>query len=107
MGDKILGVLFDLGGVLVALDGVPSVAALLGVEAQHEALHATWLASPSVVAHETGKISAEEFAAGVVIDLKLSVTADVFLQDFRSWPKGLLPGALELLDEIPHTSRCV
>ena len=103
MGHKIVAILFDIGGVLVALDGVPSMAKLLGVEAHHEALHARWLASPSVVAHETGKIDAEAFAAGIVADLKLPVTADCFLQDFCNWPTGLLPGALQLLNEIPDT----
>jgi putative hydrolase of the HAD superfamily len=103
MDHKIAGILFDIGGVLVALDGVTSMAKLLGVEPQHEALHAMWIASPSVVAHETGKIDAAAFAAGVVADLKLQVTADYFLQDFCNWPIGLLPGALELLDEIPDS----
>jgi len=105
MADRIAGVLFDVGGVLVALDGVPSMAALLGLEADHETLHELWMASPSVVAHETGTIGAAEFAAGVVADLKLPVTADVFLEDFCSWPKSLLPGALELLDDIPRSYR--
>ena len=103
MGHKIAGILFDIGGVLVALDGVPSMAKLLGVEPQHEALHAMWIASPSVVAHETGKIDAAAFAVGVVADLGLPVTADRFLEDFCNWPTGLLPGALQLLDEIPET----
>ena len=103
MGHKIAGILFDIGGVLVALDGVPSMAKLLGVEPQHEALHAMWIGSPSVVAHETGKIDAAAFAAGVVADFGLPVTADCFLQDFCNWPTGLLPGALRLLDDIPDT----
>ena len=38
-----------------------------------------------------------------VADLRLPVTADCFLQDFCNWPTGLLPGALQLLDEIPDT----
>jgi glucose-1-phosphatase len=105
MGGKIAGILFDVGGVLVALDGVPSMAKLLGMEPEHEALHAMWIASPSVVAHETGRIDAAAFAAGVVADLSLPITADCFLQDFCNWPTGLLPGALELLDEIPDTYR--
>ena len=103
MGLEISGILFDIGGVLVALDGGPSLAKLLSIEPQHETLHAMWVASPSVVAHETGRIEAAAFAAGVVADLKLPVTAEDFLKDFCSWPMGLLPGALELLDAIPET----
>lgn len=103
MKHRIAGILFDIGGVLVALDGVPSMAKLLGVEPRHDALHAMWIASPSVVAHETGKIDAAAFAAGLVADFGLPVTADRFLQDFCNWPTGLLPGALQLLDEIPDT----
>lgn len=103
MGHKIAGVLFDIGGVLVALEGVTAMAKLLGVEPRHEALHAMWTDSPSVVAHETGKIDAAAFAVGLVAELKLPVTADSFLQAFCNWPTGLLPGALQLLDEIPDT----
>ncbi|MEW6185953.1 MAG: HAD-IA family hydrolase [Thermodesulfobacteriota bacterium] len=102
MGNRIAGIIFDIGGVLVALDGVPTMAKLLGVEPLHEALHAMWISSPSVVAHETGQIDAAAFAAGVVADLRLPVTAECFLQDFCNWPTGLLPGALQLLDEIPE-----
>ena len=103
MGHNIAGILFDIGGVLVALDGGPFLARLLGVEHRHDALHAMWGASPSVVAHETGKIDAATFAAGVVADLGLPVSAECFLQDFCNWPTGLLPGAVQLLDEIPDS----
>jgi glucose-1-phosphatase len=105
MGHRIAGVLFDIGGVLVALEGAASMAKLLGMEPQHEALHAMWTDSPSVVAHETGKIDAAAFAVGVVAELKLPVTAECFLQDFCNWPRGLFPGALQLLDEIPDSYR--
>lgn len=105
MSHTITGILFDLNGVLVALDGLPSIAKLLGVQPEHEALHAMWLASPSVVAHETGKIDAAMFAVGVVNDLGLPITPENFLQEFCTWPTGLMPGALQLLDEIPDRYR--
>ncbi|MBE0549461.1 MAG: HAD family phosphatase [Rubrivivax sp.] len=105
MSHTIAGILFDINGVLVALDGVPSVAKLLRVQPEHEALHAMWLASPSVVAHETGKIDAATFSIGVVSDLGLPVTPENFLREFCSWPTGLMPGALQLLDEIPDSYR--
>src|SRR5215471_6843142 len=105
MEDGITAVLFDIGGVLVTLDGVPSLAKLLNVEESHDVIHALWLSSPSVVAHETGKISLQAFAVGVVDDLQLPIAPDVFLQDFCAWPGAVKPGAFELLDAIPDRHR--
>ena len=102
MNHTITGILFDVGGVLVKMSGVPSMAKLLGTTPNHEELHALWLTSPSVVAHETGQITAEEFATGVVSDLNLPGSAENFLLNFCDWPEELLPGALQLLEDIPN-----
>ncbi|MEN3113430.1 HAD family phosphatase [Uliginosibacterium paludis] len=101
MMQKLSVVLFDIGGVLVELDGVPCMARLLGRDAHSEALHALWSASPVVFAHETGKIDARTFATELVAEMALPVSPEIFLQEFCRWPVGLLPGALALLDEIP------
>jgi putative hydrolase of the HAD superfamily len=97
----ISGVLFDIGGVLVGLDGVPSLAKLLQLEPHHEELHRRWLACPSVVRHETGQISADQFAIEVVRDLGLSLSPEAFLGEFAGWLTAPLPRAFELVDRIP------
>lgn len=99
----IKGVLFDIGGVLVALDGAPRLAQLMGVDLARERLHDVWLQSPAVVAHETGAMSAGEFAARVVVELGLSIDAASFLRELEAWPTALQPGALALLDALPGT----
>ena len=48
-----------------------------------------------MIAQETGKISAHEFASGSVGDMNLQTTPDEFLTSFRSWPTSLTP------DETP------
>jgi HAD superfamily hydrolase (TIGR01509 family) len=102
MGDMISAVLFDIGGVLVALDGMPSLARLMDGKKSYDAIHELWMTCPAVVAHETGKISAEEFAVGVTADLNLPVTAHSFLRDFCAWPRAVHPGTFQLLEDIPR-----
>ena len=63
---SISGVLFDIGGVLVGLDGVPSLAKLMQFDPLHDEIHRRWMACPSVVRHETGQITADQFAIEVV-----------------------------------------
>lgn len=104
MTQTIAAVLFDVGGVLVELDGAPSLIRWLGPTASREALHRRWLESPAVIAHETGRIDLEEFAARAVVELGLPVSAAEFRADFLSWPRGMQPGALALLDEV--RGRC-
>jgi FMN phosphatase YigB (HAD superfamily) len=105
MNRQVSGILFDLGGVLVALDGVPSLARLLQIEASHEEIHKLWVACPSVVLHETGRIPAQEFAERVIIDLHLPASQDAFLLEFADWLEAPYPGAFDLVERIPRTYR--
>jgi len=98
---SISGVLVDVGGVLVDLDGVPSLTRLLGVQGSHDDIHRRWLACGSVVLHETGRISAQEFSEQVVRDLGVDVTASTFMAEFEGWLVGPISESCELIDEIP------
>ncbi len=100
---KLSAILFDIGGVLIELDGLPSLSKLLDSKQSHDEIYKYWMASPSVIAHETGKISTEEFATEVVKDLKLDLAPEAFLANFRTWIIGVFPNTFELLDSIPST----
>jgi glucose-1-phosphatase len=102
---RISGVLFDVGGVLVALDGVPSLASHLGVEASHDDIHRRWVSCLSVRLHETGRISTDEFAASIVTELGLSLSPQEFVLEFASWLRGPLEGAFDLVTRIPRRYR--
>lgn len=98
---KISAVLFDVGGVLIELDGLPSLAKLLNSQQSHDEIYKNWMNSPSVIAHETGKLSAEEFAMQVVKDLQIDLSPEAFMQNFATWIVGTFPNTFELLDAIP------
>jgi HAD superfamily hydrolase (TIGR01509 family) len=101
-------VLFDLGGVLVELGGVAEFGALIGVT-HNEDIWSRWLNSPWVRSYERGRCTRDEFAVGMVEEHRLQLSPDEFLGRFRDWPKGLMPGAAELVRGLAHhvTASCL
>lgn len=99
-------VLFDLGGVLVDVGGVAAMRGWLGPDLDEDDLWRRWLHSPAVRAFETGRSSAAEFAHGVIREMALPLPAEAFLAAFTAWPRGLLPGAADLVRRIdPRLTR--
>jgi HAD superfamily hydrolase (TIGR01509 family) len=92
-------VLFDLGGVLIDFGGVGPMKELAGIDTDDE-LWQRWLTCRWVRTFERGECSAGDFAAGVVSDWDLAIAPDDFLDEFRGWPGGALPGAEALLEEV-------
>jgi putative hydrolase of the HAD superfamily len=95
-------VLFDIGGVLVQLNGVATILEWMGHRITAEEIGPLWLRSPSVRAFETGRLEPLDFAAGMVAELNLDMPPQRFLDAFTAWPSGLYPGALEMLASIPR-----
>jgi putative hydrolase of the HAD superfamily len=98
--DEIRAIIFDLGGVVVELTGVPRMLEWTGNNMTADELWARWLRSPAVRAFETGKSSANEFAANMVNEFCLPVSPDEFLSEFMRWPKALYPRVESLLIEL-------
>jgi putative hydrolase of the HAD superfamily len=92
--------LFDLGGVLVEFSGVRDVAPLLRAGATESEIIERWSACPHTKAFGLGQLSREAFAERFVRDWGLDLPAERFMQEFRSWSTGLLPGARELLASL-------
>ena len=99
-------VLFDLGGVLVELAGSQTLRAWTPSHQRTKDLWHYWLTSPIVRAFESGKTDPDQFADALIKDLMLPVDRETFLEAFTRWPKGLFPGALDLIDTLPtHVIR--
>jgi putative hydrolase of the HAD superfamily len=105
MAENIAGeiqvVLFDVGGVLVELSGVPTMLAWMNNSVTVEEMWRLWLSSPVVRQFETGRATADEFASQIVRELRLPVSEQEFLTAFTAWPRGLLPGALNVVRSVP------
>ena len=96
-------VLFDLGGVLIDFAGVEPMKQLAGIDTDDE-LWQRWLTCRWVRTFERGQCSADDFASGMVADWNLPIAPDEFLEQFRSWPGRVLPGADVLLDRVRATA---
>jgi len=101
--------LFDLGGVLVEWDGIEPLVRLTHGRLTSEQARRFWLESEWVRRFETGRCDSADFAAGAVRELGVDLEPADFLDAFRSWDKGPLPGSFELLEALrPHfTLACL
>jgi putative hydrolase of the HAD superfamily len=97
-------ILFDLGGVLIELTGVPQMCAWSGIGSTEE-LWRRWLTSPSVRRFETGLATADEFAATLCEEFGLTVGAAEFMAAFTLWPSRVFPGTHELLASLASRHR--
>ena len=84
------------------LSGVPAMLAWMGNRVSRDELIAMWLTSPVVRAFETGRLTAEVFAAQLIEEMALPVQSDQLLAEFTRWPAGLFPGALDLINRVPR-----
>lgn len=91
-------ILFDLGGVLIQLNGLPLISQWTNWN--DEEIWEQWLSSPTVRLFESGKITAENFSQEITAEFNLPITPDEYLTGFSTWMAGLYPGAKELLSDL-------
>ncbi|MFT5563118.1 MAG: FMN phosphatase YigB (HAD superfamily), partial [Litorivivens sp.] len=94
-------VIFDLGGVLIELDGPPLSAEQS--QLSEADIWQKWLLSSAVREFESGHSQPEEFARALISEMALDQTTDSFLSYFRAWPKGFYTEAGPLLSELKQS----
>ena len=101
--ENITIVLFDLGGVLVELDGPPVRQEWQAKDQLPADTWPHWMSSEAVRQFESGKTLPEIFASQLVDEFDLSINGAEFMQHFLCWLSGLYDGSHALLDELrPH-----
>jgi len=94
---KIDVLLFDLGGVLVEFSGVQGLATLLRGRLSEAEISEQMSHYFPAYQFGLGKLSPQDFGERFVEDWNIELSPQDFLQEFQSWSKRLLPGAVELL----------
>jgi putative hydrolase of the HAD superfamily len=97
--------LFDLGGVLIDFAGFEELRRLLPDAPDLSTIRRRWIGSESVHLFESGAISAQKFALEFIQEWRLKLLPEDFLRDFARWPRGLYPGAAQLLRSLGKTHR--
>lgn len=97
---NIQAVCFDIGGILIELNGDVHLREFYGPNMSRAEVWDKWMHSPAVHAHETGQIKAAEFGRAFLAENGAQATEAAsahFLQRFDSWLVGPYAGARELV----------
>jgi len=91
--------LFDLGGVLIEVDA-STLRLLAGTERTTPELWEIWLTCKAVEDYESGHITSDEFARGVLAAFASTMQPNDFLASFAAWPIGFFAGVTDLLMKL-------
>jgi glucose-1-phosphatase len=92
--------LFDLGGVLVELVGVPKMLQWMNNRVDKDEMSRMWLFSPSVRGFEMGRLTPDEFAKSIIEEFGFCVNVEQFIKDFTYFPSGFYTGVRGLLKDL-------
>lgn len=93
-------VVFDVGGVLVEDRGEQVLRQHFRDPREAARLRATWSASPSLRAFESGRLDADAFVDAFIAEMDLAIARDEFVAAFESLPGRLHPQVPALLDAL-------
>ncbi|MFT6705158.1 MAG: HAD superfamily hydrolase (TIGR01509 family) [Gammaproteobacteria bacterium] len=96
----IKAIVFDLGGVLVELEGQPIKNEWMSSAESFEDNWRRWLSSPLSQAFERGEIEIDEFAEGLIDEMQLKVGKAQFIDEFTRWPKAFFEGVFDLMQAL-------
>jgi len=98
--NQIKAILFDLGGVLVELAGIPLTMEWAQKTIARDDFWRMWLNSKGVRNFESGRSTPVEFADHIIAEFELKIGQEEFLNRFAQWPKNIYAGARDLLKEL-------
>ena len=96
----IRAILFDLGRVLIGLDGPPIKDHWLSETVDEAETWLRWSQSAAVKAFESGQLSVDEFAQEILKEQGFCISPDQFIQEFERWPTTFFEGATALLEQL-------
>ena len=97
---NVKAIVFDLGGVLVDIEGLPIKPEWMTDANFFEANWRRYLFSPLTQAFERGETEVDEFARQLIRKLQLQVDVGTFVAAFRDWPKWFYPRTFEVLKAL-------
>lgn len=98
-------ILFDIGGVLVRLQGTPFKQKWLTGSNHGKDVLPFWHHSQAVRNFEIGRIGKHDFARSFIAENSLDVTSEEFLEHLLYWPNRLFDGVPQMLAQLGERFR--